>query len=282
MENFGYNKYLGYGYDIFGGYAQEKSIKNYCIFDIEKIKQDIEFSELSYDMIEAIYGNSIEEYSKKLAMKVGLKEDVFYFYNYLLDTFPDESIKKNIFFTTFMETKISSRISLKSKTFYEMKELLSDDFKEELKIKKASYIFDKYGTHFITSAYLGNRVDFISTSQLWNEENSNDLLISLNEKFKEIRENKKLKVEHNEILERAETKVKLCVNSGEELIIKDFSNTKYIYQFNLIVDKQNNRQELCNFDKDSLFPIWDLADNSKRSQDLKLEYIKRISLYENL
>lgn len=282
MENFIYNKYLGYGYDIFGGYAQEKSIKNYCIFDIEKIKQDIEFSELSYDMIEAIYGNSIEEYSKRLAMKVGLKENVFYFYNYLLDTFPDESIKKNIFFTTFMETKISSRISLKSKTLYDMRELLSDDFKEELKIKKASYIFDKYGTHFITSAYLGNRVDFISTSQLWNEENSNELLISLNEKFKEIRENKKLKVEHNEILERAETKVKLCVNSGEELIIKDFSNTKYIYQFNLIVDKQNNRQELCNFDKDSLFPIWDLADNSKRSQDLKLEYIKRISLYENL
>jgi len=282
MKKFPYNKYLGYGYDIFGGYAQEKSIKNHCIFDLEKIKEDIEFSELSYDMIEAIYGNSIEEYSKKLAMKVGLKEDVFYFYNYLLDNFPDKLAKDNTFFTTFMETKISSRIALKSKNFYEMKEFLSDEFKEELKTKKASYIFDKYGTHFITSAYLGNRVDFVSTSQLWKNENSRDLLISLNEKFKEIRENKKLKFEHNEILEKAETEVKLCINSGEELIIKEFSNTKKICQFNLLVDKGTDKQELCNFDKDSLFPIWSLSDSSKKSQDLQLEYIKRISLFEIL
>ena len=282
MKNIPYDKYLGHGYDIFGGYAQEKSIKNYSIFNSKKIKDNIEFSELSYDMIESIHGSSIEEYSKKLAMKVGLKEDVFYFYNYLLDNFPDKDIKTNTLFTTFMETKISSRISLKSKNFYEMREFLRDEFKEELKREKASYIFDKYGTHFITSAYLGNRVDFVSTSQLCNEECSSKLLLSLNEKFKEIRENKKLKIEHNEILEKADTQVKLCINSGEELVIKEFSNTKNICQFNMIVDKQSDKEELCNFDKDSLFPIWNLADDIKKIQELQLEYIKRISIYEIL
>lgn len=270
------NKYIGFGYDIFGTYAHEKSVKSCSILNQEKVQNYLEVSTLSYDMIESIYGSSLKEYSKKLSLKVGLDKECFYFNRYILENFGNSDLEDGTFFSSFMETKVNSRISLKLKYSNQFKEILSVEFVRDINFKSPSFIFEKYGTHFITSAYLGSRVDFISESQLGREYGPKEILTSLNEKFKEVRENKRLKNEYCEILQNTDTKSKIYMDCEEDSLEQGDLNLKNSYKINKLIEGKKQENKLCNFDKDSLLPVWCLVNSREKAEELEKNYLKLI------
>lgn len=276
-DNFGI---IGHCYNVFGQYASPKSIKNSCIFDFNNKNAKIIKSDLTYDIIETVYGRNLREYSKNLSSRAGLAEDTLFFYDSIKENYnSDGVVNQNLFYATYTETNVNSRISMEINDIGALKETLNNEFREEIDSADPEFLFEKYGTHFIASAYMGTRIDFISTSQIDEKFDLKTLLQAIDYKFKELTENIRSKNNSSGILENSLTQSKFRLLVGNNETVINTNNLRRQNEYKKWINKTSIEPVLCNFDKDSLYPIWIFAEGKKRINLLESAFRKMASNY---
>lgn len=133
---------LGYGYDVFGKYADQKSKKKYCLFnydnysespigsDLYKVPQYVVLENISDHIIKTVKGSSIRDYSSSLSKSAGLGYDAMFFSASINTTYSEStSGSERKFYFTYMDANTKWRISFDERSISNLKSILDPQFK---------------------------------------------------------------------------------------------------------------------------------------------------------
>lgn len=158
---------LGHGYDACGYYADMASVKILPVLDIAKVN---DYKRLAKRPIEQLYhlnttGESVKEYTEKLATKTNLSASVNVF-----GGFAKAEVERSFNVTREEKScyKYASRRSLYKESEYvlscyspnQLFGFLHKDFKDALNNLSAMKFIEAYGTHVIIGMALGTRFTF--------------------------------------------------------------------------------------------------------------------------
>jgi len=203
--------YLGYGYDIINDEYIKKDYINFSapILDMEKI-QDAKLKLIKENNAETIEieGETMESFSEKysVAMKVYGKAGKVFSGGLALDYVgSSHSNTYTHFYKNILDVK-TFNLYLTNSTD-ELKELLSDEFKNDLLNLHPEALFDKYGTHMLKEVSMGGRIEVSS--------------------------------QYKSTTAGASAEVKLAVNSHMKLLKGSSLNTELLTECETELSKQN-------------------------------------------
>lgn len=273
---------LGYGYDVFGNYADQKSKKRYCLFkysDFEptpigseqyNVPKYVFLENISDHIIKTVSGESIRDYAQSLSVKAGLGVDAKFFKGSIDATYSTSvSGTEQKFFYTYMDANIKWRVSFDERDLPMLKTILDPRFKSDLATMPPARLFETYGTHYIASAYLGGRADFTSVSTVTEKTTTKDIGLAVEAEYKVVTANVKIDDAKKQTLSNANTKTSLRVTGGNSQFANNISNQE---TYNLWASGIERMPVLADFDKNSLKPIWDFCEDEARRNELQAEF----------
>jgi len=273
---------LGYGYNVFGEYADQKSKKRYCLFKYSNfsstpigsksydVPQYVYLENISNHIVKTVSGQSVREYAKSLSKEVGLGVDAMFFSASINSSYNQSSSgKEQRFYYTYMDANTKWRISFDERDYSMLKSILDPRFKKDLATMDAAKLFELYGTHYIASAYIGGRADYTSVSTISTSTKTSDISLAVEAKYRAVSANTKIESKHSSTLSKSKTQTKLTVTGGNSQYANNISNPE---TYRLWADGIESMPVLCDFDKNSLKPIWDFCENTKRKAELKAEF----------
>ena len=276
---------LGFGYDVFGFYADQASKKRYCLFKFANyhdipvgaeqysVPQYVFLENISKHITKTVSGESIRDYAKHLSVEAGLSGETMFFkgsINASYDTKTTGTEQKYYF--TYMDANTKWRISFDERSLSYLKNILEEQFKNDLATMDPTELFKLYGTHFIASAYLGGRADYSSVSTISEKTTTKKISAAITAEFEskfsgnKISTNVNTQSDNQNTLRNANTSTKLKVTGGNSEYANNISDPE---TYLLWADGIKDMPVLCDFDKGSLRPIWDLCDSPARMQVLK-------------
>ena len=269
---------IGKGYNVFGEYASNKSIERYKIFNFSKMTTEmnqfgqntpllISIENISDHIITTVEGSSIQEYSKQLSQNVGLGGEALFF-KASIDNHLNDSYKngEKLFYYTYMDINTKWRISLDLRNLDKVIEYLDEQFKTDLANLAPEELFELYGTHFISSAYLGGRIDYLTTSTLSKSITTNELKEAISAQYKVISGNYSMDERFKSVLTNSKTSTRLNVVGGNSEYTNNIKNSE---QYQKWASGISTDPVLCGFDKKSLVPIWNLTKDVDRKKELE-------------
>lgn len=273
---------LGFGYDVFGEYADQRSKKRYCLFKFENFRnvpigskqysvpQFVYLENISNHITKTIQGKSIRQYAKAQSASVGLSTDALFFSASVNSSFSKStSGSERHFYYTYRDANTKWRISFDERNMDKLTAMLDPQFKKDLATLDPSELFRLYGTHYIASAYLGGRADFDSKSVITRKTNTSAIAVAVEAKYQAVSANVGLSQEQSQTLSNSKTTTKLTVTGGNSEFANNIQDPiKYEQWASGIADMP----VLCDFDKNSLKPIWDFCDDATRKAELKAEF----------
>lgn len=269
---------IGKGYNVFGEFANNKSVQRYKLFDFSKvstIENDLgqKTPELVYvesfseHLIKTIDGSSISEYSNKFSQDFGLGAQAFFFKASFDVQFKNASQQtESLFYYTYMDINTKWRVSLDMRNMEKIISCLDQQFKTDLETMEPKKLFELYGTHFVSSAYLGGRVDYSTTSQLTEDISMAELKGALSAKYGAINGYFSENNYYDNVLNETHTETVLTVVGGNAEYTNSISNKD---QYKKWVEGIEKNSVLCGFDNNSLLPIWSLTLNETRKKELE-------------
>lgn len=279
---------LGYGYDVFGDYADQASKKKYCLFNYSNFKtvngiteytapQYVILERMSKHKIGSIKGESIRAYIKDQSASAGLDVEGMCFSSSVNASFgKSSSSSERNYYYTYRDANAKWRISFDERDLQKLKEILDTQFKEDLAEMEPAKLFDLYGTHYIASAYLGGRADFSSVSVITSNVKTSDIAVAVEASYKIVSANASISEKHQQTLSNAKTITKLTFTGGNSEYPNDMSNQN---AYKLWADGIAETPVLCDFDENSLKPIWDFCENAERKSILIAEFEKMLKAH---
>lgn len=280
---------VGYGYDIFGEYANQKSLKRYNLFEYKEFStkrigsteyvrpREVYLENISEHKVKTISGESMREYAMSLSAAAGLSVDALVFSASVNSTYDFSASKtEHKFYYTYMDSNTKWRVSLDTRNFDKLKNLLEPQFKHDIDKMNPIELFETYGTHYVASAYIGGRADYTSVSTVTGSTKTKDISIAVEAKYKAVSGSQSLSKSQSQTLSNSKTETNLKVIGGNSEYANDINdNTKYEKWADGIAEMP----VLCDFDEDSLRPIWDFASTSSRKNELEVAFKKMLSKY---
>lgn len=278
---------IGYGYDIFGEYANQKSKKRYCLFEYENkepqvitsqtylIPENVILENISEHIVKTVSGESKREYAKSLSAKAGLSVDAFVFSGSVESSFSKSSSgMEKKFYYTYMDANTKWRISMDIRGDYiePLKPMLESRFAKDLENMNPETLFETYGTHYIATAYLGGRADYKTETVITSETNTSDIGMAVEAQYKAVSANASIDQKHQQTLSKSKTKSKLTVVGGNS---EYANNIKDPVTYEKWADGIADAPVLCDFEAGSLRPIWEFASPT-RQKELKAAFNKML------
>lgn len=269
---------IGKTYNVFGEFANNKSIQRYPIFDFTKVesKKDqfghslpapVYIENISDHIITTVEGTSIKEYSESLAEKAGLKGRAVFFKGSIDANANDfNTSNEELFMYTYMDINTKWRVSIDTRNIDKMIAMLDEQFSSDIENLSPKDLFDNYGTHFITSAYLGGRIDYITSSKLTNNLSKNEIKLAVNSSYGTISGNYTNNQNSTSEINTSITKTTLNVVGGNSEYTNNISDP---VQYKKWAEGILKSPVLCGFDEKSLMPIWMLTKNIERRSELE-------------
>ncbi len=279
---------LGFGYDVFGQYADQSSTKEFCLFTYSgftnkpigsntySVPKLVQLKNISKHITKTVSGSSLREYSKSLSAEVGLSVDAMFFSGSINSSYSQSSSGQTAhYYFTYMDANTKWRVSLDNRNIEALKAMLDPQFKKDLNNPNVSpaNLFETYGTHYVASAYLGGRADYTSVSDVSQNTNTQDIAVAVEAEYKAVSGNSKLSKSQSETLKNAKTTTKLVVTGGNSEFANDISDPVTYEKW---ASGIATMPVLCDFDKNSLRPIWELCNSSTRKAQLKAEFAKML------
>jgi hypothetical protein len=269
---------LGYGYDVFGSYADQNSKKRYCLFKysnfsetpigsyLYSVPQYVILENISKHIVKTVSGESIRDYASSLSVKAGLEGETMFFKGSINSSFDQsKSGTEQRFFFTYMDANTKWRISFDERRLANLKNILDPDFVQDLATMDPAELFSLYGTHYIASAYLGGRADYTSESVITSTTKTQDISVAVEAKYKAVSGSASLDTKFEETLNNAKTTTKLTVVGGNSQYANDIADKE---TYRLWADGIEGKPVLSDFDKNSLKPIWDFCEDPGRKAAL--------------
>jgi len=280
---------LGYGYDIFGSYADQKSKKRYCLFEFSNyretpigsyrysVPQYVFLENISHHIVKTVSGESIRDYARSLSTAAGLEVDAKVFSASVDATFDQSTVgTEQKFYYTYMDANTKWRISFDERNLSSLKNILDPQFKNDLATMDPDRLFELYGTHYIASAYLGGRADYTTETTISSETNTTELSLALEAKYKVVSANASMSKKDEQTLSKVQTKSKLSVVGGNSQYANNINNWE---AYKLWADGIETMPVLCDFDKNSLKPIWDFCESPTRKAELQAAFVALCAKY---
>jgi MAC/Perforin domain len=175
----GIKEYLGKGYKGYEYYADPRSITT-PIFDVSGLK-GIEVQESpSYDG-RFVYGQSKKDYFEELSASIALAGSYAGFSGEVIGNFSKQAlINTNNVFATSNVTQAYYRLSLTDEA------VLMPRAIEDLANLQPVALFDKYGTHYLKSIYIGARVSFNSSADITRVSKNFDMNATVKAAYAEV------------------------------------------------------------------------------------------------
>lgn len=276
---------LGKGYNVFGEYANNKSLTRYKLFDFSKMltatnefghsTPDLVYVEnISDHIITTIEGSSVAEYSNQLSEKIGIGGKAFFFKGSFDTQFKTAyQNNENLFYYTYMDINTKWRVSMDMRNIEKVISCLDQQFKRDLDSLDPKTLFELYGTHFVSSAYMGGRIDYSSISKLSEQTSTEEIKAAIKAKYGIISGNYSVTASTENALTKANTETQLNVIGGNAEYTNSITNKE---QYKKWAEGIVASPVLCGFDNNSLLPIWTLTLDAKRKKELEEYFLKSI------
>lgn len=284
-KNYPGKNIIGKGYNVFGEFANNKSIQPYPLFDFSKMSKSqsqgyqvpnrVFLKEVNEHIIETVEGHSVNEYITNLSNDVGLELDAFVFQASFDKQFTEDSKSNSeVFYYTYMDLNTKWQISLDSRNIDTLKNYLDPQFEADLANMDPASLFKEYGTHFISSAYIGGRIDYSSTTFTSEESQITEIKTAIKGKYKALSGEISDDQIYDKTLTELNTTTRLSVVGGSSEFTRDIQNNE---QYEAWAASLNSKPALCGFDRRSLKPIWLLCATEARAKELE-DYFNSIIL----
>jgi len=274
---------LGCGYDVWGKYASQESLKDYCLFDFPDSSTTADDSRASYrdpvpetvflrhigkNEAKTVKGNSRKEYAESLAAKAGLSGGTFFFRGSVEGSFGTaQSSTEQEFYFTYMDVIVKWKISLDTRSPEVLRSMMEPRFAIDLEEMAPEDLFATYGTHYVATAYLGGRADFTSLSTFREEAETREIAAAVELRYKAIKGNAEYSSDSERGLRESNTTEKLTVIGGNSEYANDIGDKE---QYRLWASGMEEMPVLCDFvGEGSLRPVWELTTDESRKAKLE-------------
>ncbi|MGM0647934.1 MAG: RICIN domain-containing protein [Bacteroidota bacterium] len=268
---------VGYGYDVFGKFADNESLKNYCLFDWQdpydknfgsytySIPGNVMLKNVGKKVKTEVSGANKRSYARSFSSSVGLGVDALLFSASVNTTFSQSSSGSSAeYFHTIRDANRIWQIAIDER--YDHKDMLNPKVKEDINNMAPAKLFEIYGTHYVASAYLGGRADYSSVTKITTSMNTKTIGTAVEAQYKAISANASMDMSQQEREIKENTTTKLTVTGGNAEYANDINNYEAYKNW---ADGIRDMPVLCDFDKKSLIPIWELASTQARKNLLK-------------
>ena len=278
--------YIGYGYDVINSsYINSDEVKmNYPIFDYEKLldKRLIMIKERrTEDMY--ISSDTMEDYMNRLSASFSTKikaGKIFSGGAMASFTSTNTNVASALFYEYSHQTRAYYLI-LQLDT-EEYKEMLTDAFRRDLMNMNISNLFQKYGTHLITSVAMGGRIDLFYTMTSNKVTDFSKIKASLETDVKftggSVDVEGSFSYEDKAVESGVQIQIKSNVYGGnysqmntEKAMLKNYDSW---------INSIEEKPALIGIrDINSLYPIWELLGDSQEEQDRKNDIMEYFNTY---
>ena len=150
---------IGKSYDVFGEYANSKSIGDYDLFDFSKMKTKtdtydhklpkyLRIKDISNHVIQTVEGSSKKEYINSLSENTGLSIDAFFFKGSINNQLTKTNTNiSNYLYYTYMDINTKWKISLDTRNIDTLINYLEPQFKSDLETMDPEELFELYKNH---------------------------------------------------------------------------------------------------------------------------------------
>ena len=270
-------KYLGAGYNAAGEYANDKEV-GARILDWNKL---VDKGYIAENLIPKatdernIYSKTIQGYQEKLGVEAGLSASYRAFSASVNSTFQKEAIEslENEFasfnhYTQKVIIKLNENITTK-----DLRDCMTNEAMEDINNSNMSTIsiLRKYGTHVVSGFVLGGVLSYSMTADMTSSSSSVDWSLAVKAGYQSIIggvEASGSVAEYNKI-------TKFGVNKEEKLIARGGESQytsmrgKDMYNKWLTSLRLPKNWVMINFAGSKLLPLWELARDTKRQNELK-------------
>jgi len=275
---------LGYGYDVFGEYADQASKKKYCLFKYTnftnvpigskqyQVPQYVFLENISKHKVSTVSGESMREYAQNQSASVGLSVDAMFFSGSINSSFSkSSSTTERHFYYTYRDANTKWRISFDERDYGNLDKILDPDFKKDLATMEPARLFELYGTHYIASAYIGGRADYNTVTVMSSTSNTSDIKVEVEASYGTVTGSASASSGNSNTNTNTNTKSKLTVTGGNSEFANNISDPVSYQNWAAGIAEM---PVLCDFDKNSLKPIWDFCTDPTRKAQLKAEFAK--------
>ncbi|MAX78543.1 MAG: hypothetical protein CL843_00005 [Crocinitomicaceae bacterium] len=266
----------GYGYNIFGEYARMSSRKDYCLFDLKDMKK-IRIGKDEYDIpkylniknisqhdIKTVEGDSKRDYAMSLSAKVGFTFEAMVFSGSVEGSYDFESSEsEHYYYYTVMDAIDKWQVSIETRDLEGLKAFLEPQFKKDLENMDPYELFDHYGTHYISSAFIGGRIDYTSESKVSEGTTTQAIAAAVNASYGNFTGDTEMETSDSQTLKNAETKTKLSTIGGNSEFLKSTDDSD---NYSKWVEGISEKPVLCDFPKGGLRPIWEFASAARQKE----------------
>ncbi len=276
---------LGQSYDVFDLYANPAScgLQLFDWTEIQNTKQFI-FGDTSYlypnnyvsvenlnqTYTKKSFGRSISSYSTNFSSETGLSGDYGFFSASISVNFSESSRKStNQSFVSIRWINSLWRVGFDLQT-----PPLRPEFKQDLHSLPPAKFFNKYGTHYLKNVIVGGRADASSTVLSTAFQDSTDLQVAAELSYKSIRGSITAieKASHSTQLDTFasnSTTTSFCVGGISSLWGTVMNGAEAFHAWSATIP---SAPVLCDFDGNSLAPIWELCTDNQRLNELQQYY----------
>ena len=261
--------------------SPEKVNTQYPIVTMNKIRTAI--SKPRMQETEYMAGNSLREIAEALSVSVSANSEAMMFSASVSVDFEKETKSSSeMAYCKVLHLAIKRKESFAEGDKY--KDHLDPNFVRDLESLAPELFFKKYGTHLITDAWFGGRLEFNFSKEKKMNESKESLKTSVEAGFKKIFSTKTstdFSKEVKEVFENSTIVARAVGGSG--IAISDLESFGKQYE-NWIksLDKGEENWAFCGVpDKNSLVPLWELTNNFSRRKKLEDYYFKEAALTKN-
>lgn len=269
-------KVMGRGYKAYYEYANILSSGTVPLFDYDELPKYINVIESSEYDGRIIEGNSLKDYSNNLSASISLEGGSGLF---------SAGISTSFNMNATQETENSYFTWNRTLKKYRLDITPNAPLREAVKIDIAELspeaLFDKYGTHYIQSAYIGGRIEFNTHIDRSKFSDSSNFSVDVKASYAEVSGETKFGTGNSSHIEEFIRNARVAVIGGDASlggqIELEKRNVHHYENWRKTVTGDN--MTLADFANNGLLPISELAATQARKDELKAALTEYLLLH---
>ncbi len=282
---------VGRGYDIFGEYANNKSVKEQ-LFRLEnyqnvpmddaqeyKIPDIVKLKYIDEKDVKVTEGSSLRQYATSLSTEVGMEFEGLVFGGSVDARFgKDKASETRNYFYTMTDWSRIWEVYVNPIKEANLRQYLTADAKTAIDTWAPEKLFEVFGTHYVNSGYFGGAMDYNLSQKFNSKSEAMSIGTTVKAKYASVSGSASVNYNNNEVNESFKSNIKIYSRGGDV----QYANKSSVgdnAQYNLWVQSIPSKSVLIDFKKGSLVPIWTLAANQQRKNLLEAAFKKLLATH---
>ncbi len=282
---------VGYGYNIFGHYANNKSVKE-PIFDFSsnsikpmddgkeyKIPSILSLKYINEKDYLTTEGRSLREYASSMSVSSGVSYDGLLFSASVESRFGKSKLEQsNNYFYTITDRSRIWKVYINPLKKSSIKKYVNPDVQVAIDNMDPKELIEILGTHYVASGYFGGSMDYSLSESFKSKTEMRSVSVAVQAKYSSVSASSDFDFKSNEVNENFKSNVKIHARGGSV----QYANKSSVgdnSQYNLWVESIPEKAVLIDFMEGSLVPIWTLASTPERAAEIEAVFNVMLAKY---